>query len=69
MIPPPIRYDDVEKEINQTELPLIEKNFPENQTTNDVADVVLAGGTDESYEIPVRFNDAWYNENYELRDK
>ena len=48
LIPPPIRYDDVEKEINRTKLPLIEINVSENPTTNDVADVVLVGGTNES---------------------
>ena len=61
LIPPAIRYDDVEKEINQ--------NAPENPTTNDVAEVVLVGGTDKSYKSPVCFNDTWYNKNYKLRAK
>ena len=60
-IPPPIRYDGVEKKINQNAL--------ENPTMNNVAEVVLVGGTDESYKSPVCFNDAWYNKNYELRAK
>ena len=38
----------------------------ENPSTNDMAEVVLVGGTDESYESPVNFNNAWYNENPEL---
>ena len=35
----------------------------ENSTTNDVAEVVLVGGTDESYKSPEQFNDARYNKN------
>ena len=31
--------------------------------------MVLVGGTDESYKSPVRFNDAWFNENSLLRLK
>ena len=37
-----------------------------NPTTNDVAEVVLVGGTDESYESPESFNYTWYNENLKL---
>ena len=48
-IPPPIRYDDAQKESNLMKQPLNEKNILENLTTNDVAEVVLVGGTDESY--------------------
>ena len=35
-------------------------------TTNDMAEVVLVGRTDESQESPERFNDAWYNKNPKL---
>ena len=34
-----------------------------------MAEVVLVGGTDESYESPERFNDVRYNENPKLRLK
>ena len=68
-IPPPIRYDDAEKESNFMKQSLNEKNIPENPAINNVAEVVLVGGTDESYESLERFNDAWYNENPKLRLK
>ena len=58
-VSPPIRYDDTEKESDLIKESLNEKNIPENPTTNDVAEVVLVGGTDESYESRDRFNDAW----------
>ena len=68
-VPPPIRYDDAEKESNLIKESLNEKNIPENPTTNNVAEVFLVGGTDESYESPDRFNDGWYNKNPKLRLK
>ena len=40
-VPPPIRYEDAEKENNLIKESLNEKNIPENPTTNDVAEVVL----------------------------
>ena len=69
LILPPIRYDDVEKEINRTRHTLIEKKIPENPTMNDLPDVILVGRTNESNKSPVPFNDAWYNKNSELRLK
>ena len=66
-VPPPIRYDDAEKESNLIKESLNEKNIPENPTKNDVAEVVLVGGTDKSYKSPHQFNDAWYNKNSKLR--
>ena len=68
-IPPPIRYDDAEKESDLMKQSLNDKNVSENPTTNNVAEVVLVGGADESYESPERFNDAWYNKNPKLRLK
>ena len=62
-VPPPIRYNDTEKESNWMKQSLNEKNVPENPTTNNVAEVVLVWGTDESYKSPDRFNDTWYNKN------
>ena len=41
-IPPPIRYDDAQKESNLRRLPLNEENILENLTTNDVAEVMKA---------------------------
>ena len=58
-IPPPIRYNDAQKESDLMKQPLNEKNTLENPTTNDMAEVVLVGGTDESYKSPEKFNDAW----------
>ena len=49
-IPPPIRYDDAPKESDAMKQPLNEKNILENPTANDMAEVVLVGGIDESYE-------------------
>ena len=57
-IPPPIRYDGAQKESNLMRQPLNEKNILENRTTNDVVEVVLVGGTDESYKSLEQFNDA-----------
>ena len=68
-VPPPIRYDNAQKESDLIKESLNEKNIPENPTTNNVAEVVSVGGTDESYESPGRFNDAWYNKNPKLRLK
>ena len=69
-IPPPIRYDDAQKENDLMKLPLNEeKNTLENPTTNDVAVVVLVGGTNKSCKSPERFNDAWYNEYPKLQLK
>ena len=68
-VPPPIRYDDTEKKSNLIKESQNEKNIPENPTTNNMAEVVLVGGTDESYKSPDQFNDAWYNENPKLRLK
>ena len=61
-IPPPIRYDDTQKENDLMKQPLNEKNSLENPTTNDTAEVVLVGRIDKSYKSP----DAWYNENPKL---
>ena len=47
-VPPPIRYDDAQKESHLMKQPLNEKNALENSTANDMAEVVLVGGTDES---------------------
>ena len=47
--------------------PLNEKYILENPTTNDVAEVVLIGGSNESYESPKKFNDVWHNEYLKLR--
>ena len=57
------------KKSNLMRHPLNEKNISENPTTNDVAEVVLVGGTDESYKSLEGFNDAWYNKNPKLRLK
>ena len=51
-IPPPIRYDDAQKENDLMKQSLNEKNILENPTTNDVAEVVLVGGIEKSYKTP-----------------
>ena len=66
-IPPPIRYDDEQKERDLMKQLLNEKNALQNPTTNDMAEVVLVGGTDESYKSPEWFNDTWYNDNPKLQ--
>ena len=66
-IPPPIRYDDAQKENDLMKQPLNEKNTLENPTTNNMSESFLVGGTDKSYESPERFNDAWYKKNPKLR--
>ena len=38
-------------------------------TRDDITDILLVGGTDESYEAPEKYNEAWNNENPYLRDK
>ena len=68
-IPPPIRYDDAQKENDLINQSLNKENILENSTTNNVAEVVLVGGTDKSYESPERFYDAWYNKNPKLQLK
>ena len=65
-IPPPIRYDEAQKQSDLIKQPINEKNILENPTTNDVAEVVLIGGTDKSYGNPEHFNDAWFNKNPKL---
>ena len=65
----PIRYDDEQKESNLMKQSLNVKNISENPTTNDVAEVVLVGGTKESYKSSEQFNDAWYNKNPKLKLK
>ena len=66
---PPIRYNDAQKESNLMKQSLNKKNVSENPTTNNMAEVVLVGGTDESYKSPERFNDAWCNKNPKPRLK
>ena len=68
-IPPPIRYDDAQKESDLIQQAINANNTLENPTTNDVAEVVLVGGMDEIYESPESFNDVWYNKIPKLRLK
>ena len=51
-VPPLIRYDNAEKESDLIKQALNEKNILENPTTNNVAEVVLVGGTDKTYKSP-----------------
>ena len=57
-IPPPIIYNDAQKEKDFMQQTLNEKNTMENPTTNDVAQVVLVGGMDDCYKSAGNFNDA-----------
>ena len=68
-ISPPIRYDDAQKESDLMKQSLNEKNISGNPNTNNMVEVVLVGGTDESYKSPGRFNDTWYNKNPKRRLK
>ena len=63
-IPPPIRYDDAQKESNLMKQPLNEKNILENSTMNDVEEVVLVGGTGESYKSSEQFKGTTKIPNY-----
>ena len=38
-------------------------------TRDGITDILLVGGTNESYEAPEIFEEAWNNENLYLRDK
>ena len=38
-------------------------------TRDDVRDILLIGGTDESYKSPEKFDEAWNNKNPYIRDK
>ena len=40
-----------------------------DSTRDDVTDILLVGGTDESYEALEKFEEAWNNKNPYLRDK
>ena len=62
-IPLPIRNDIAQKENDLMKQALNEKGMLENPTTNDMAEMVLVGGTSDSYKSPERFNDKCYNEN------
>ena len=38
-------------------------------TRDDLTDILLVGGTDESYKASEKFEEAWNNQNPYLRDK
>ena len=69
LIPPPIRYDDAQKENNLIQQAINENSTMENPTTNNMAEVILVGGMDENNKSPESFNYVWYKKNSDLRLK